>query len=212
MNKISEACNYFNCEAHNYIATEEFLETSARQVLYQHISHANNKNLVLDVCCGKGLMVKLMKEAGFQNIYGTDGSVNMMKFCPLSEENLFLHDFYNGDLEIKIKFNHITIHAGLPFINNAHKFLCNMRNLMNITSIVSFNFREKTEEDEIEKDEYGEFHKETFLCFGYKFYLYSKQEMEKITEQAGFKILESKNYQFGTNYPVDSIMITAKNA
>lgn len=208
------ACQFFDFEAWNYGDTEYFLRTSAVQMADQHKSHTEDRENVLDVCCGRGLMIQTLKESGFKNLYGVDGSEKMLWHCELEslipKENLFFHDFSTGDFDPNKKFNHITIHAGISFIENINKLFMNMNNILNEGGVISFNFRERIAQDKTQEDEFGTYHEDTYVNCGYKFYLHPKNKIENIIENCGFKTIETKDYQFGTSHLIDGVLITAR--
>ncbi|XP_038144399.1 methyltransferase-like protein 27 isoform X2 [Cyprinodon tularosa] len=99
-----EKVSFYNCWAENYDRDVAVLEYSAPSVaakcIATHFSGVREAAVVLDVACGTGLVAKQMKNLGFGNFVGVDGSKAMLdkaresglyqdlKSCLLGEEPL----------------------------------------------------------------------------------------------------------------------------
>lgn len=203
MNK-SSACKYFNESAYSYGATEEFLISSGLQLLSNHLEYTDpgKKNNLLDIACGTGLMLKLFHMAEFTDLYGVDGSIEMLDYCKFDvrnftpPENLYLHDFENGAFRIEErKFNHVTIHSAINYLPDLDILFKNIDDLLEHEGVLSFNFQTR-EKDELLEDEFGKYVAFSYYENGYKFYTRESKEIISLLEKH-LKIVTEDEYWYG---------------
>jgi adenine-specific DNA-methyltransferase len=57
------------------------------------------KEAVLDVGCGRGVFLEVLKEEGYENIYGVEIDEELFRYCRESFENVILGDFLTYEFE-----------------------------------------------------------------------------------------------------------------
>lgn len=201
MNKTSINCCFFDDSAWDYKDTEEKLSTSARLLVSQHLKLSENKDNFLDVCCGQGLISKILQEHSVKNISCVDGSRNMLEYYTdnlgtfVQKENIYFHDFEFGPFDPKKKFDNIIINAGIQYISKIGDFIENMHHLSEKNAVLSFSYINNDWNEDTIQDEYGEFYSRGYYEKLIKFYFREENIFFKEVLSKKFEILNISNYQ-----------------
>lgn len=84
--------------------------------LKKFLSKENKKIKILDVGCGNGENLELIKSWGFTNVYGTDIAPEMVEVCNLKNLNVVLdQDLLEDNFDL-ILFSHVIEHIEYPNI------------------------------------------------------------------------------------------------
>lgn len=81
--------------------------------------YANKKDKILDIGCGIGENMTMIKQAGFNNVIGVDISIDMVNESRSKGHNAYdvnmLNDLYLKDIDILL-FSHVLEHINYPEI------------------------------------------------------------------------------------------------
>lgn len=196
----------FRCENCGFIFLENFsipeLEKEYQNDYYlkdfqreEHVLYLNhlrlnkikffiNSNIaVLDVGCGKGYVLFLLKKR-VKSIFGTE--LNKASVLNLKKENF---EIYNDFVEINRKFDLITVYHVLEHVAEPKVFLASVQKLLHtngkivieVPNIDSFSFRKN-------KEKWFYLQKE-HLCY------FNEKSLEKLFKDLNLRIV--KKYKFG---------------